>query len=235
MNFQNELKAIFKKNNINLTNLQANQFEEFYKLLIEWNKKINLTSIIEPNEVIIKHFLDSVLPEKSFTKECSVIDIGCGAGFPGIPLKILRPDITLTLVDSTRKKLNFVQEVAQKLELKNISTLHSRAEDLALSKDYREKFDFCIARAVAELNVLSEYCLPFVKIGGKFLAYKSKLLAEEFSNAVKSIKTLGGEVESLQNYEFESVSRTIVFIKKSSSTPSNFPRGKNLPRTKPIV
>lgn len=234
MDFQNELRTIFERNNIKLTSLQASQFEEFYNLLIEWNKKINLTSITEPNQVIIKHFLDSVISESLFAKGCFIIDIGCGAGFPGIPLKILRPDISLTLVDSVRKKTNFVQEVVCKLKLRKVSTLHSRAEDLASSKDYREQFDVCIARAVAELNVLSEYCLPFVKIGGKFFAYKSKSVAEELSNAAKSIKTLGGEIENLQNFEFENLSRSIVIIKKSVPSPSNFPRGKNLPRTNPI-
>lgn len=217
-----------------LSDFQIKQFETFFNLLVEWNKKMNLTSIIDLEEVITKHFLDSVLP-KDFLREGSlVIDIGCGAGFPSIPLKIIRPDIKLTLVDSVRKKLNFVQEVVQQLELKEVSIIHSRAEELAFSKIHREKFDICVSRAVAELNVLSEYCLPFIKINGYFLAYKAQSAEEELFNAEKAIKILGGKVEKIQTFNFEKLSRKIIFIKKCFPTPLNFPRDKNMPRRNPL-
>ncbi len=234
MNFQSKLKNIFEKNNMILSDFQIKQFETFFNLLVEWNKKMNLTSIIDLEEVITKHFLDSVLP-KDFLREGSlVIDIGCGAGFPSIPLKIIRPDIKLTLVDSVRKKLNFVQEVVQQLELKEVSIIHSRAEELAFSKIHREKFDICVSRAVAELNVLSEYCLPFIKINGYFLAYKAQSAEEELFNAEKAIKILGGKVEKIQTFNFEKLSRKIIFIKKCFPTPLNFPRDKNMPRRNPL-
>ncbi len=234
MSFKNDLITIFEKYNIELSSNQISQFEILFNLLIEWNSKMNLTAITEPKEVIIKHFLDSVLPEKLLSENASIIDIGCGAGFPSLPLKIIRPDLKFTLVDSVQKKLLFVQEVANKLELKDINIIHSRAEDLASKREFREKFDVCIARAVADLSVLSEFCLPFVKIGGIFLAYKSQNIEEELNNSKVAIKTLGGEFEKLQSYEFEDMKRSAVCIKKIFITPKIFPRGKNAPRLKPI-
>lgn len=235
MNFKNELIDIFGNHKISLSPEQATQFECLYNLLIEWNAKMNLTAITEPKEVIVKHFLDSVLPEKLIKQNSTMIDIGCGAGFPSFPLKILRPDLNFTLVDSVQKKLLFVQEVVSKLNFKDVKIIHSRAEDLAIKIEHREKYDVCLSRAVAELNVLCEYCLPFVRVGGMFLAYKSQNIEEELKNSKIAIKTLGGEFQEMQSYNFEEVKRNVVCIKKLFPTSKNFPRGKNKPRLYPIT
>lgn len=235
MDFKDELTNVFQKHNIPLSHNQISQFEVFFNLLIEWNKKMNLTAITEQKEVITKHFLDSVLPQKILKMNCSVIDIGCGAGFPSLPLKILRPDLKFTLVDSVQKKLSFVQKVINKLELKDINVIHFRAEDLATKKEYRENFDVCLARAVAELNVLSEYCLPFVKIRGIFLAYKSQNVEEELKNSKVAIETFGGDIQKIENFEYENANRSVVVIKKITQTPNKYPRDKNKPRLNPIV
>lgn len=235
MNFKNELTDIFGSHNISLSPEQATQFECLFNLLIEWNAKMNLTSITEPKDVIIKHFLDSVLPEKLIQENSTIIDIGCGAGFPSLPLKILRPDLKWTLVDSVQKKLLFVQEVISKLNFKDVKVIYSRAEDLASKIEHREKYDVCLSRAVAELNVLCEYCLPFVKIGGIFLAYKSQNIEEELKNSKFAIKTLGGEFVEVKSFNIEDIKRKVVCIKKVFSTPKKFPRGKNKPRLYPIT
>jgi 16S rRNA (guanine527-N7)-methyltransferase len=233
--FKDILRETFKNKGFELTAQQEEQFEKYFNLLVEWNKKINLTTIVEDKDVAEKHFLDSILPSKLVEKDSAVIDIGCGAGFPSLPLKIVRPDIKLTLVDSVQKKLVFVDEVVRSLGLKNVNIVHSRAEDLAQKADFREKFKFCVSRAVAQLNTLCEYCLPFVKQGGQFLAYKSKNIDEEISNSSKAIKLLGGEVENVLSFDFKEMERKIVVIKKIGKTPKLYPRDKNKPRLSPIV
>jgi len=234
MSFKEVLNEKFKQYGFVLSQEQIIHFEKFFELLVEWNCKMNLTTITEPNEVIAKHFLDSVIPENLIMKNCSIIDVGCGAGFPSLPLKILRPDLKITLIDSVQKKLIFVQEVVDKLNLKDINIIHSRAEELASKNEYREKFDVCISRAVAELVTLCEYCLPFVKTGGLFLAYKSQNVEEELNNSKVAIKTLGGEFLKVQSFNFDKIERNVVCIKKVYQTPKKYPRDKNKPRLTPI-
>ena len=208
------------------------QFEKYCSLLVEWNEKINLTSITEKDEVFTKHFVDSLIGEEFIKKNATVIDIGTGAGFPSLPIKIVREDINLTLNDCLNKRLIFLNEVINKLGLKNVSTLHSRAEDL----NKNVKYDYALSRAVASLNTLSEYCLPFVKEGGYFIAYKSKDIDEELKNSEKAIEILGGKIEEVKEIEIPNtdIVRKLVFIKKIKQTPNKYPRGKNLPKTKPL-
>ena len=208
------------------------QFEKYCSLLVEWNEKINLTAITEKDEVFTKHFVDSLIGEEFIKKNATVIDIGTGAGFPSLPIKIVREDINLTLNDCLNKRLIFLNEVINKLGLKNVSTLHSRAEDL----NKNVKYDYALSRAVASLNTLSEYCLPFVKEGGYFIAYKSKDIYEELKNSEKAIEILGGKIEEVKEIEIPNtdIVRKLVFIKKIRQTPNKYPRGKNLPKTKPL-
>ena len=227
-----ELTKLCKLNNINFSEKYENNFLQFFNDLIYYNNMFNLTAITEKNEVIIKHFLDSIYPEKYIPKNASVIDIGAGAGFPSLPLKIVREDLNLTMLDSLNKRVNFLNNMVEKLDLKNAFAIHSRAEDYAIKN--REKFDIAIARAVANLSTLSEYCLPFVKVGGTFIAMKGGSCEEEINNAKLAIKTLGGKIDKVEEYNLEGNSRTIIIIKKIMPTPNKYPRGKNLPKTKPI-
>ena len=208
------------------------QFEKYCSLLVEWNEKINLTAITEKEEVFTKHIVDSLIGEEFIKKNATVIDIGTGAGFPSLPIKIVREDINLTLNDCLNKRLIFLNEVINKLGLKNVSTLHSRAEDL----NKNVKYDYALSRAVASLNTLSEYCLPFVKEGGYFIAYKSKDIDEELKNSEKAIEILGGKIEEVKEISIPNtdIVRKLVVIKKIKQTPNKYPRGKNLPKTKPL-
>lgn len=209
-----------------LTEETAKRLERYAELLIEWNGKMNLTAITDPDEIIIKHFYDCLLflKHNEIPKNASVIDVGTGAGFPGLVLKIARPDIKITLLDSLNKRLTFLNEVANDLRLE-VETLHSRAEDAGKTPDYREKYDIATARAVARLNVLSEYCLPFVKVSGSFVAMKGPTAPEELDGAISALKKLGGEkaVQINETLPDES-SRVFVKVKKISHTPPQFPR-----------
>ena len=232
----NQVKNECKKIGIDISDHQAKQFEIYYNLLIEWNEKINLTRITEKNEVALKHFADSL----TLLKYCEIpegarlIDVGTGAGFPGIPLKIVRPDIELTLLDSLNKRLNFLSEVCAQTKL-NAELVHARAEDGGRDKKFREKYDAAVSRAVARLNVLSEYCLPYVKVGGVFAAMKGPDLREEFAEAEEAVETLGGELLSLDEFELSGAgSRTIVVIEKTKSTPKQFPRQSGKIKSKPL-
>ena len=227
------LTEIFIKNGIILSNLQEEQFEKYFEVLIETNKVLNLTAITEENEVILKHFLDSVLPHRYFDENSTVVDVGSGAGFPAIPLKIIRPDLNVCMVDSLNKRVNFLNNVVNLLNFENITAIHSRAEDFA--KENREKFDIAIARAVAELNTLVEYLLPLVKIGGIAVIYKSTKLNDELKKSQKAIEILGGKVEKIENFAIEGIERNILIIKKIKITPKKYPRDKNKPKTNPIV
>ena len=192
------LKELFNKYNISLSEDQLLQFDKYFSMLIETNKVLNLTAITEENEVAIKHFLDSVLPSKHIKENSSVVDVGSGAGFPALPLKIVRPDLKVCMVDSLNKRINFLNNVISSLSLKNASAIHSRAEDFA--KTNREKYDVAVARAVASLNTLVEYLLPLIKIGGCAIIYKSAKLTEEIENSKRAIKILGGQIEAVENH-----------------------------------
>ena len=229
------LKDLFKKYNINLNDFQIEQFEKYFSMLIQTNKVMNLTAITEEDDVAVKHFLDSALPEKFFPQNATVIDIGSGAGFPALPLKIVRPDLKITMVDSLNKRIGFLNDVIEKLNIEGANAVHSRAEDFA--KDNREKFDAAVARAVAPLNTLVEYLLPFVKVGGVCIIYKSSKLAEELKNSQKAIEILGSKVEKIEKYYIEEkeLEREILILKKIKNTPPKYPRDKNKPKLNPIV
>lgn len=236
MEFKKEIQLTFSNYNIFLNEQQCADFEQYYFLLKEWNNKFNLTTILEQSNVIIKHFLDSVLCHEEIKQQASVIDIGAGAGFPGIPLKIFRPDLTVTLIDGSHKRVEFMNEVINKLKLKNIVAIHERCEVLALKPEYREQFDVCVARAVAKLNTLNEYCIPFVKLYGKLIAYKAKDIETEIADAENVTQLLGARLEktnSVQILETNSM-RTFVIYKKANKTPIKFPRGGNKPKTNPL-
>ena len=213
----------------------SEKFETLCDFLLDYNEKVNLTSIKDKKDVYIKHFLDSVLGEKLFYKGAHVIEIGSGGGFPSIPLKILRDDLDFTLVESIKKKCSYLTVCVDKFGFSGVKVINSRAEELAKDGFYREKFDCSTARAVARLNVLCEYCMPFVKVGGYFIAYKGEC-EEELSEAEKAIKVLGGEVEKIERYFLPSgEKRTLILIKKVCSTPAKYPRGQGKERKCPIV
>ena len=214
--FSQELKENMKKIDIDVTDLQIKKFFKYMNLLIEWNQKMNLTAIIEPKEIIVKHFVDCGTLLKYLENNEKVIDIGTGAGFPGIPLKILNESINITLVDSLNKRVNFLNEVVAELNLNNINVIHSRAEDLARNMEYRERFDKVVSRAVANLTTLSEYDLPFLKLKGKFLGMKSFEIEEEVNEARKAIRILGGKIEKVDKFTLidSDIGRSIVIISK---------------------
>ena len=235
-----QLKKDLNEFGIELTAEMEEQFLLYYNMLIEWNSFMNLTAITDFDEVLKKHFTDSVsliraipdLGEKKF----KVIDVGTGAGFPGIPLKIVFPNISVVLLDSLNKRVNFLKEVISKLQLTDITAVHGRAEDFAKNKEYRESFDLCVSRAVANLATLSEYCLPFVKKNGRFISYKSEKVSEEFEVSGKAISVLGGEYENQVTFELpdSDIYRNLFVIKKKSATPGKYPRKAGLPSKEPI-
>lgn len=211
------------------------KFDILCDFLLEYNEKVNLTSIKDKKEVYIKHFLDSVLGEKLFFKGAQTIEIGSGGGFPSIPLKLFRDDLQFTLVESTGKKCSYLTACVDKFSLDGVKVVNARAEELGKNENYREKFDCATARAVARLNVLCEYCMPFVKVGGRFIAYKGEC-EEEIIEAKKAIKILGGEIESVEKYDLPSgEKRTLIRIEKVSATPLKYPRGQGKERKCPIV
>lgn len=221
---------------LEFTDKQFEQFHKFYELLIEKNKVMNLTGITEYDEVVEKHFIDS-LAISSFTNISGrVIDIGTGAGFPGIPLKIAYPEVEFVLLDSLNKRIKFLDEVIEELGLEKIRTIHGRAEDFAQNKEYRENFDFCVSRAVANLSTLSEYCLPFVKVDGEFISYKSGEIEEEVLKSHKAINILGGELRNIEKFELPNSSggRSFVTIQKVKRTERKYPRKAGLPAKEPI-
>lgn len=217
---------------------QLQQFKTYYDLLIEWNDKINLTAITEQNDVYLKHFYDSVTPSFvfDFSSEISLCDVGAGAGFPSIPLKILHPHLKITIVDSLNKRINFLQNLVQALELENVSLFHDRAEGLGQNNSFRETFDIVTARAVAKLNVLSEFCLPLAKVEGYFIALKGALGEEELKESQHAISTLGGEIEGTYSLILpeEESQREIIVIKKIKPTPKKYPRKPGTPLRQPL-
>lgn len=225
-----------KKNGMELSDKQIAQFNLYYELLTAKNTVMNLTAITEYNDVVKKHFIDSMMISRvlDMKKISSLCDVGTGAGFPGIPLKIVYPHLHLTLVDSVGKRVNFLSEVVEKLGLEDVEAIHSRTEDLAHNSKYREKYDLVTARAVASMNVLSEYCIPYAKIGGYFAAYKSGNIEEEIENAKNAVKTLGGKIEKTHVFELYDMGRSIVLIKKVNSTPKIYPRKAGTPSKNPL-
>lgn len=223
---------------IEINNQQVNRFLNYYTLLIEWNKAINLTSIIDFEEVVLKHFIDSLSLIKliDLKQDYTIIDIGTGAGFPGIPLCIIFPHLSITLLDSLNKRVRFLDEVINQLELDNIRTIHGRAEDYARDLNYREKYDLAISRAVANLSTLSEYCLPFIKVDGLFISYKSEKIQEEYLEADKAIQILGGEYHKQVDFLLPNtdIYRNLFSVKKLQKTDNKYPRKSGLPSKKPL-
>ncbi len=230
------LKEALEKMNICLDLSQLNQFALFYEMLLEKNKVMNLTAITEFDAVMEKHFLDSLSLARiiSLKKGDTLIDVGTGAGFPGIPLKIAFPDVKITLVDSLNKRVLFLKEVVDALKLAHIDVIHARAEDLAGKADFRQQYDYAVSRAVANLSTLSEYCLPFVRVGGKFISYKSVTVDEEAASAQHAIALLGGRIQSLEKFEVGENQRAFVVIEKGKNTPRKYPRKAGIPAKEPL-
>ena len=234
--FSNLMIDYGKEINIVFTEEQLQKFYKYMNLLIEWNKKINLTAIVEPKEIILKHFIDSLTIIKYIELNKSVIDIGTGAGFPGIPIKIMREDLDITLLDSLNKRIHFLNEVIQKLELKNITAVHARIEEYAKNKQYRETFDIATSRAVANMTTLSEYMLPMVALEGKAICMKGSEISDEISKSKNSIKVLGGEIAKIEEFTLPKSDnkRNLILIKKERQTPGKYPRKPGIPSKEPL-
>ena len=232
--FENRLKEL----GITLTEIQKKQFVSFYELLVEWNKVMNLTGITEYEEVNEKHFVDSLSIVKAIdiNKVETVIDVGTGAGFPGIPLKIAFPHLKVVLLDSLNKRIKFLDTVIDELGLKEIKTIHGRAEDFAKQIDYREKFDLCVSRAVANLATLSEYCIPYVRKEGLFIPYKSGEIEEEIVQSKKAVHVLGGKIVDVVKFQLPGteIGRSFVVVQKTQNTSKKYPRKAGLPGKEPI-
>lgn len=239
MNSKDVLKQGGKEIDLDIDDRMIEKFNKYKELLIEWNKKINLTGITEENEIMIKHFLDSLTCFMTgiIKQDSKIIDVGTGAGFPGIPLKIYYEDLNITLLDSLNKRIKYLNTVCEETDLRNVELLHGRAEDYGMNAKYREKYDVAVARAVADLSVLSEYCLPFVKVNGYFIAQKGPKAYEEASKSEKAVRTLGGEIVDTLDIKlpFTEIEHTLVVIKKVKPTPKKYPRKAGTPSKKPIV
>ena len=232
--FETELKKL----GIILTDKQREQFDRYYELLIEWNKVMNLTGITDYDEVILKHFIDSLMLSEicDMSNVSAMIDVGTGAGFPGIPIKIVYPHINAILLDSLNKRMKFLNTVIEELGLESVQTLHGRAEDYARKTEYRESFDLCVSRAVANLSTLSEYCIPFVKKDGTFISYKGGDSDEEVKQAERAVDLLGGKVETIHKFTLPGtdMGRTLVEIEKIKNTPRRYPRKAGQPAKEPL-
>ena len=239
MNIEEFKKILLEQSNkidIKLTEEKIELFYKYMKILLEWNKKINLTAITEEKEIILKHFIDSISINKYIKKEKIVMDIGTGAGFPGIPLKILNFNNKFILVDSLNKRINFLKEVKKELNLNNLELIHSRVEDLAKNLEYRENIDIIVSRAVANLRILAEYMIPFLKIGGECICMKGPNIDNEIEESKKAIEILGGKIERIENINLleDDIKRNIIIIKKIRQTPSKYPRKAGIPVKQPI-
>ena len=242
--YEEGLKIFYKgleELGIELSEEQIIQFIKYYEMLVEKNKVMNLTAITEFNEVIVKHFIDSLALVKVVDKDdlsngVSIIDIGTGAGFPGIPLKIAFPNINITLLDSLNKRINFLKEVSDELGFEGIDFIHGRSEDFGRNPQYREKFDICVSRAVANLATLAEFCVPFVKVGGSFISYKAGDCGEEVKESMKAVEKMGGKIINQLEYMVPTsdLNRVLLFIEKEKATPKSFPRKAGTPAKEPI-
>ncbi len=239
MTKEEKIAESFSRLGITLSSIQINQFIKYYELLVFWNRNVNLTTVTDFDDVLLRHFVDSASVSEAvdFSSVDNVIDVGTGAGFPGMVLKILYPDLRITLLDSKNKKISFLNTVISELKLGDIDTVYSRAEDAAHNPAYREQYDLCLSRAVADLTVLSEYCLPFVKDDGLFIAYKSDNSDEEIKNANYALKTLSSSVDSVDKVVLSGsdIRRSLIIIKKISSINSKYPRKAGIPRKRPLV
>lgn len=251
INDRNKMAEMLAEFNVNLTESQLEEFDIYYDLLVEWNGFMNLTGITEYKEVLLKHFVDSLAINMAVnladtSKNFSIIDVGTGAGFPGLPIKIAFPHHKVTLLDSLNKRIKFLNQVVDntsnvdnfnlKSNSNEIETIHGRAEDYATKPEYRGQYDIAVSRAVANLSTLSEYCLPFVKVGGNFVAYKSGDYRQELDNASRALKILGAEVEKIYDFTLpgSDIDRSLIMIKKISDTPKKYPRKAGLPGKEPL-
>ena len=233
--FDEQLREI----GLSLDEKQKKSFKKYYEMLIQWNKVMNLTGITDYDEVNLKHFVDSLSIIRILDMQSvdTLIDVGTGAGFPGIPIKIVFPHIKVVLLDSLNKRINFLNEVIKELGLDNISAVHGRAEDYAKKEEYREQFDLCVSRAVANLSTLSEYCLPFVRIGGAFISYKGLDCEHEIVNSKNAVEILGGNVDNVDKFLLpkSDIGRALINVRKINKTPEKYPRKSGLPSKEPIV
>ena len=234
-----EYKKFFKeeleKNSLCVEENEIPLFFEYMKQIIEWNEKINVTAITDEKEFVIKHFIDSLTIADYIEKNDRVIDIGTGAGFPGIPIKIVKPNANVTLIDSVNKKLNVIRDVSENIKLTNLEIIHTRAEDLANNPKYRESFDIATTRAVSNFATIVEYMLPFIKVGGKAICMKGPNFNEELEKSQKAIELLGGRVKNVQTCVISSdLERNIIIVEKIKNTPKNYPRGKGKPLKEPL-
>lgn len=232
--FKNNIEEYLIKLNVNLTSFEKEQLYIYMNEILKWNEKINLTAIKEENEFIVKHFIDSLTINKYLQKYQDIIDIGTGAGFPGIPLAIANKNKKFLLIDSVNKKLNVIKDINEKLKLNNVDIIHTRAEDLANKESYREKYDVATTRAVSSIPTILEYMLPFLKIGGQAICMKGPNYEEELNESKSAIKILGGKFEKVENIKMNSLERNIIIIEKVSITPKKYPRGQGKPLREPI-
>ena len=234
--FEKQLTKLANRIEIQLSDNQINQFYSYMNILLEWNEKINLTAITNPDEIILKHFIDSLTVSKYIEKNTTIVDVGTGAGFPGIPLKIVRDDLNIVLVDSLNKRINFLNEVIKDLKLTKIQAIHSRVEEFARDKEYRERFDCATSRAVANLSTLSEYLMPLVKIGGKCLCMKGSEIEGELEQSKNAISILGGKIESINEFKLPNTDmiRNIIILHKEKTTSSKYPRKPGTPSKEPL-
>lgn len=231
--FSSEIR---KEADMELSELQVGKFYKYMNLLQEWNNKINLTAIIEPSDIILKHFIDSMSILKYINKQDKIIDVGTGAGFPGIPIQIINQNSKVVLLDSLNKRIKFLDNVIENLNLKNIETIHMRAEECGRLQKYREQFDVAVSRAVAPMNILLEYLLPMVKVGGKCICMKGPEIDEELKNCTKALEILGGKIEKIEKINLANTNnrRTIIIVRKNKKTPNKYPRNAGTPSKTPI-
>lgn len=235
-NFNENMKKLMNEIDVDITENQISKFYDYMNLLLEWNENINLTAITKPDEIVLKHFVDCLTIQKYIEDNKKIVDIGTGAGFPGVPLAIMNDRCRFTLVDSLNKRINFLNEIKDKLNLKNVSAIHSRAEEFDQNKMYRENFDIAVSRAVANLCVLSEYLLPAVKVGGKVICMKGSQIEEELNDAKFALKELGGKVKFVDEFLLPGtdMKRNVVVIEKVKETPKRYPRKAGTPAKQPL-